>query len=327
MSSRDEIRLFADAVNKLAQQVTTVKEADHVGKQHLISEVLLKRFCEPDRNGDPKLTSQVLAYGHPMSKSTGGVGFVKDFVRFKSGSLERLWKEIEDHLPPVFAALDAKDLAEDQTKILRETIALHWARRLLARDMNNEAFAEAIDRSVSKRSLMRLAWEKHHRVVTDPVALEEIRKEVFGPSETLNSHGVLLRNRIERTFRAAREFSRHGALKIYDVPPGGELIIGDNPVVVHDLKGHVAPRTALFDYGTMTMPMGPRVLVQIDLDGTGTATSFQTMTQDETDHFNRLQIDQAHSYVLYRSGSDLREFVDRARLKANGGRGEAKHET
>lgn len=96
------------------------------------------------------------------------------------------------------------------------------------------------------------------------------------------------------------------------------MLIGDNPVIVHDLAGHPDPQTPLFDALSFTLPMGPRVMVQVEYDGTGIHTSSHQLIDQAVDYWNAVRVRQATAQVYFRPNSGLETFVDAANIIETG---------
>lgn len=100
----------------------------HSGKQHVLSQVLQRRWASPPC----KLIAVVdVSTGQVNDqRGPGGAGWEKDFIEHDPDVAEQLWKTVEDDLPSAFALLDRDDLAvpDRQADLIRDCIALHWAR-------------------------------------------------------------------------------------------------------------------------------------------------------------------------------------------------------
>ena len=100
MISRVPSQTPADLLLRM-QQLASEESDDHVGGQHVVAKVILRRFVGVDGKSKGLLYPFRLRY--PDSRHTplgpDGCGKIKDFVAFASASAEHLWKETRRQAP------------------------------------------------------------------------------------------------------------------------------------------------------------------------------------------------------------------------------------
>jgi hypothetical protein len=101
----------------------------HVVKPHVVSQVILRQFAAPGRNGH-RLIPHHRKHGPGVPKSVRECRKAPNFLRAGSASAERLWKATEDKLPQAISAAKSgrNQLAVEDVKTLKDAIALHLVR-------------------------------------------------------------------------------------------------------------------------------------------------------------------------------------------------------
>jgi hypothetical protein len=101
---------LAELVRRAEEAVSTSRPT--VRHQHVISQVVLRRFVEDILPSGRQVARFDLAIGQPGLIGTNGVGYVDDFVPVDSKATEDLWQEVEGLLyQAIAAALDGMALA------------------------------------------------------------------------------------------------------------------------------------------------------------------------------------------------------------------------
>lgn len=152
-------------MRRLAAQATVA-----VHTQHLVSGVLLGQFAAPiGQRGAPQVYS--LNLEHPHTKLTGrgldtcGSAPVKDFVRFESGSLEKVWAQVENRAAAEFSAVrDGGAVQPGHLDWLRDLIAIHHARSI-------QYYAVFEDSLENADELARRYWQYYPHVLDAIAAL------------------------------------------------------------------------------------------------------------------------------------------------------------
>ena len=299
-------------VEKLLERIEELRPeaAAPVREQHVVSQVLLKRFAAPGP-GSAGLQVGRFDLDHPerfhKDKGTGGCGWVKDFVPFASGSLENLWGETEQRLPAALAAVDDGSVGKDDMAMatLRDVVALHFVRSIRTRDMHERVWEEVF--AAHRRSMLREGSERvrfaahleHGIHVTGPQGVEYFADRFMAPSAQLQESGAVLRAGIEDTFQRARQMLAHAQLEIV-TPLEGEFLIGDSPAVslrYRTLSGNTVFGVALGDANTVVLPIGPRYLIALARE-----TRTFKVPRSVVDELNTIQVLAAQRYVHHRPG-------------------------
>ncbi|MEW2029690.1 DUF4238 domain-containing protein [Streptomyces roseifaciens] len=291
-------------------------EADRcVVRQHVVSQVLLRRFATPGPRGSG-LQIYPFDLNHPRRlhkpKGTRAFGWVEHFVPFASASLEELWGQTEQQLPSVFAALDHDTVFEDpqHDSVMRDLIALHWVRSHHYLALYHQVFAEFYERgrnwlTTDGQALLRAAaLEKNGLHIAGPQGLEHIADQLLQPTKYAYDTGALLRVRIEEMFQKVRAYIARSGLEIA-MPEVGEFLIGDTPAQT------LRPDGPLFEYGmalgearTVVLPLGPKHMVAL-----GKHNRKVNIPKPFVDRMNALQVAAAHQHVFLRPRSGLQNYV------------------
>ncbi len=288
-----------------------------VKRQHLISRVLLAQFAAPIRH-----TVGLHVQPHdlrnpqrlPKPRTPRGVGWIEDFVPYASASIEKVWREVEQHLPEVFASVAAGTALDDPDTVtlLRDVIALHWVRSQHYRGLHQAVFRafyqERLRRFLNEdQVLLQLAvWERTGLLVTGPGGLELHAERVLEPMADAYESGALFRVRIEDSFAKSRSLLAGHAVQILR-PGQGEFLIGDTPALTVRRDGpRISYNMAIGDAHTVVLPIGPWHMLS-----TGPQPEYLRASPAEVDELNTLQICAAHRYVYTRPGSALRTFITR----------------
>ncbi|WP_404870996.1 DUF4238 domain-containing protein (plasmid) [Kitasatospora griseola] len=289
-----------------------------VSRQHVVSQVLLRRFAAPGRGSTGNLVSW-LDLHHPerhcKDKGTKALGFETDFVAFASGSLEELWNATEQRMGAAFAVLDDPAALGDReiAGTLRDTVALHFIRSLRFREVHNKAWKETYD-----AGLRRLLGEDRSRLDAAAVAefgiypgtqaaAEYFAQRFMETSQHLVDSGAVLRTAIEERFHRAREILAPHSVNVL-VPAEGEFLIGDSPAITFAYTN--VPTQGVFgvplgNAHTAVLPVGPQHLIAIG----GPTSEVRRIPRDEVDALNTVQIQAAVRHVYFRPGSSLPRFV------------------
>jgi hypothetical protein len=288
--------------------------ANPVRRQHLVSRVLLERFTEPSPGG-PVLYPFDLNRPKTRHKLKGakGVGWVENFVPYASGSLEQLWNDTEQHLPAVFAAVDAGTVLDHPAHIamLRDLLALHLTRSRSYRDLHVQSFVRAYVSTLRRltgelRDELRSAVLRERGLhVVGPGGIEYFAHRYLEPSVEMFTTRALLRARIEEIYAMARQQVTTAGLQIITPPDDSEFLIGDTPAFTRG-TGPQGPtiRVALGDATTALLPLGPRHLLALSHTNETLTVPWPAVME-----INILQILTAHDRVFLRPGSGLQELV------------------
>ncbi|MFJ4007402.1 DUF4238 domain-containing protein [Streptomyces sp. NPDC090023] len=299
-------------------------EADrHVAGQHVISQVLLKRFATRFGSSGLKLVPFNLDHPNRLHKraSPRECGKVRYFARFASASLEQVWGKLETRIPDAAAAVDRGDVFqyEQHVQTLKDLIALHLVRSLNYRDVHERVFTKVYAEHrtallTDKSDLLRLAaLQRSGLHLAGPQGLVAAADEILRPSLANFENGADFRVRIENTFDKAKAMISAAGLEIL-VPAAGELLLGDTPALaIQQSETRTAFNVAIGDSTAIVLPFGPRHLLvgRTPRNGMGIATA------ETVGLLNRLQIEAAHQRVYLRPKSGQEALV-RSYLKHGG---------
>jgi hypothetical protein len=298
------------------QELAPEELADPVEDQHVVSQVILRRFVGVEGKGKGLLYPFRLRYPNAHHRLLGpdGCGKIKNFVAYASASAERLWKETEDKLPDALAAVDDGTQlgSPEHMATVKDAIALHYARSEGTRIVHTRIFIQA---AAASRNLWLNDWRpqleaefyraKGFYAVGDQ-ALGRFLDEMMQPSLDMATSGKLFRTRIEDIYLKARAFVSSSGLEIL-TSGSSEFLIADVPALTIPRDGTglgVLGGTALGDARTVIMPLGPRHLVAL----ARTSISAE-LTADQVATVNTFQARGALEYVYLRPGSGLEHFV------------------
>ena len=135
------------ALADLVSQTRTASSATAptIPKQHVISQGVLRRFTELlDPRAGKQLASCNILRGTTKLVGTGGVGFIRNFVKIGSAATELVWKRVEDTLTEAITAAEQSKLSSDPrlVGVLRDAIALHYVRNPQVREVHDAVFPD-----------------------------------------------------------------------------------------------------------------------------------------------------------------------------------------
>ncbi|MFJ4674100.1 DUF4238 domain-containing protein [Kitasatospora purpeofusca] len=286
-----------------------------VVRQHVVSEVLLKRFAVPHGSQGHVLHPFDLEHPERHPKRTGlrGCGRVDDFVPFASASLEKLWHQVENRLPAAAHAAERGDVFDhDQhVLVLKDFIALHLVRSLRYRALHEQILRESIARL---RLKLVTDWTQELRAqmlrrtglhAAGPGGLLATADDLIEAHLDIYRNGADLRIRIEDMFEKAKTVIRAARLQVA-TPEAGEFILGDVPAMtIRQDRGRMTYGMALGDSTAVVLPLGPRLL----LVGRSPRDEAITLDAPTVQALNGLQIEAAHRYIYLRPRSGTERFV------------------
>ena len=294
--------------------------AQQTVRQHLVSQVLLKRFTMPG----PKSSGwQLLPFDLDNPKrqhklrTTRACGWVDNFISFDSTSAEALWCAVESRAPAALSALEAGSPFADPSHVeaLRDLVMIHYVRSHHYRDVHIEAFRKARDglRGVLVQrfpeQLRREALCETGLHLAGPGSLGDFAERLIARSMIVRDHesGKLFRTSIEDTFHKVQDMATAWQLEIL-VPEAGQFVIGDNPAVTVRREGAVTSYGMAFgDAHSLVLPIGPRHLLAL-----GPHNTTGIIPKEVVDELNTVQIYAASRYVYLHPRSGLEAFVDMA---------------
>jgi hypothetical protein len=212
-----------------------------VQHQHIISQVVLRRFVEDVPPGGRQLARFDLATGQARLIGTNGVGYVDDFVPVDSKATEDLWQEIEAVLRQATdAALNGTALTNPtHLSTLRRAVALHFARNPQTLTIHNQSFADAIHNEVERPAnplLAAAAFQRDHGLV--PAGPEALRMGATAVQErliTMHNEGGLFRLSVQRLYEmVCNRFDIKGIQILTPASASKEFLLGDIPAITVD---------------------------------------------------------------------------------------------
>ncbi|MFJ1512793.1 DUF4238 domain-containing protein [Cellulosimicrobium funkei] len=257
-------------------------------RQHTVSQIVLRQFTVGSVMTLHDAKQQIFLSKGPRA------GFHIPFDQHDPMGSEELWGRTETRIPKMYAALGARREVNTPTveAIVRDVLALHWARSAAMRLAH-----EHLTEQVSQRSMAELANapELLRRAMLKSTGLHP-----FGPGalEWFNRdvHGRVVRENREAWWSERNAHHLAEARRIMDqwplqfgyAPLGSDLIISDAPVVTRK-PGHdgCGPHqgVALGEATEIVMPLSPTVLV-----GMGPEPKTLALTPESVQRFNEYQI-------------------------------------
>ncbi|MEV7783612.1 DUF4238 domain-containing protein [Kitasatospora sp. NPDC088351] len=286
-----------------------------VHRQHVVSQVLLKRFATPQRRAGLRVGRFDLHYPERRHKdnSSAGFGWIEEFVPFGSGSIEKLWQDTENRLSAAFDALDDGTLLTSSRvkATLRDTVALHFVRSLRVRRIHQSSWrrvhAERRLRLLTDDAnrVRRAALAEHGLHLAGPAGLEYFVDLLMKPATAMYECGALFRTALEDSFAQARAHVADASLCIITAEEG-EFLIGDDPAITvrYTVPQHAVFGVPLMDSSTILLPLGPHHLVAL-----ANKDRILTVPKQKVDELNRLQIQAAERHVHHRPGEAITRFI------------------
>jgi Protein of unknown function (DUF4238) len=307
-------------MRRLAAQATVA-----VHTQHLVSGVLLGQFAAPiGQCGAPQVCSLNLEYPHTKLNGRGletcGSAPVEDFVKFESGSLEKVWAQVENDADAEFSAVrDGSALQSGHLDWLRDLIAIHHARSIQYYTVFEDSLQNA-------RQAARRFWQ-HYPEALDAIAASRLGlpggdadsrdlavQELQGRISKQIEDGVLFRVLMEYRYRRTRYWLRGLGVEILS-PSRGEFVVGDIPALTVRKGMPNAGVNAGISHivaDAIILPIAPDLLLRV-VDG---PSRYAQVGSEEVAELNAWQVRGAFSHVYLRPGSGLEydiRSVDRPR--------------
>ncbi|MEU0037004.1 DUF4238 domain-containing protein [Streptomyces sp. NPDC006333] len=304
-----------------------MSNARKVSRQHLVSQVLLKRFTMLGAAGSGW---QLIPFDldhpdrHHKLKGPRECGWIQDFVAFDSGSVEDLWRQVENQAREAFDAVDAGTPFDnpDHAEILRDLVVLHLVRSHRYQKVHRDAFVKVREDVLHGLTqgytdeLRRVARRETGLHLTGPQALGAFAERLIESSEPAQDHvsGKLFRVSIEEMFQKVRAKVASWQLEVIS-PQQGQFLIGDTPAItLRRDNGGTQYGMAVGDATTIVLPIGPYHLIALGPQN----RTFQ-VPKALVDELNAVQILAATRYVYFHPRSGLETFVNDG-VRARSGR-------
>jgi uncharacterized protein DUF4238 len=296
--------------------------SDSVHAQHVVSQVLLKRFAEPDaETGGLKVYSFDLEYPNPKTSrsrlkglSTVGQAPELDFVRFASRSVEERWGSVESILPETLAAVDQGTVFDDpgHPERLRDLVALHFARSIQSAIIRWRTWGPTYEAARKAWSdnlalLERVSRMRPGLYVAGQAGRELTLDDLYAEIVEFMESGAYFRVRVEDWFERIHTWLQTASVEILTAEDESEFLIGDIPALLM-LPGYIGSG-ALDGVGlllaeSMVLPLGPGHAVKLGGD-----TGYTPIAAAVVDELNTAQVTAAFSHVFLRPDSGLDRFV------------------
>jgi hypothetical protein len=299
---------FSPGVSGLDELIRQAEEAvstsrPTVKRQHVISEVLLRRFAGPVPSAGRQLVRFDLAAGQGALAKAKDVGYIEDFVPVDSQATEDLWHTVETRLrEAIKAAINGTALDSPvHTTTLRNAVVLHFIRNPQTLITHNQSFTDALQSGVDALANTSLAAEAFRRKYgLEPAGPEAMRLGAGAVHDRLiklHEEGGLFRLSVQRLFeKVCDRFDTRGIQILTPASKAKEFLIGDRPTITVDrATGAAGPGVPIDDADEILMPLTPRLLVIVGLpDG------IRSIPDEEVDSHNALQARLARDYLIHR---------------------------
>jgi hypothetical protein len=305
--------------NRIQEIVDTGRQAlssasPRVPEQHVVSQVILRRFLGPTSQGD-RLLACNLRYGKARLRAPGAVGKLRDFVRIDSLETERVWGRTEQDLPAAIDAARTRRVLQDprHVAVLHDAIALHFARNLDTLDSVNQSWPQTLDAAraaylADQPAMEELFYRKHGFVAGGPAVAEEIADDLLRTAKELYENGAYFRLRVVDVFEEARRMAAPARLEILRPSrSGSRLLLGDVPAISYDAGRNALGIPGGVPFGdatTVFLPLTPTRLAALSR-----ADRFEAVHAQAVRQVNAFQVAKAHDYVYMHPRSGLQAFV------------------
>ena len=289
-----------------------------VPEQHVVSQVILRRFLGPTPQGD-RLLAYNLRYGRAKLRAPGAVGKLKDFVQIDSLETERLWGRTEQDLPAAIDAAQTRRVFQDpkHVAVIKDAIALHFARSLDTLESVNQSWQQTLAAAraaylADQPAMKDLFYRKHGFVAGGSVVAEEIADDLLRTAEELYENGSYFRLRVVDLFEEIRRMAASARLEIIRPRRGqSRFLLGDVPAISFDAGGNALGIPGGVPFGdatTVFLPLSPTRLAALSR-----VDRFEAVPSAAVRQVNRFQVAKAHDYVYMQPGSGLQGFVSSER--------------
>jgi hypothetical protein len=285
-----------------------------VREQHVVSQVILRRFLGPTPQGD-RLLAYNLRYGRAKLRAPAAVGKLQNFVQIDSQETERLWGRTEQDLPAAIDAARTRRVLQEPKHIavIKDAIALHFARSLDTLKSVNQGWQHTLAAAraaylADQPAMEELFYRKHGFVASGPDVAEEIADDLLRTAKELYENGSYFRLRVADLFEETRKMAASARLElIRPRRPESRFLLGDVPAISFDAGANalgIPGGVAFGDATTVFLPLSPTRLAALSR-----ADRFQTVPPAAVRRVNGLQVAKAHDHVYMHPGSGLQAFV------------------
>jgi hypothetical protein len=290
-----------ELIRKAEEAVSTSRPT--VARQHVISQVILRRFAGRIPSGRRQLAYFDRAAGQATLADAEDVGYVENFVPVDSQATEDLWQTVETRLrPAIKAALGGNAIGNPvHISTLRQAVALHYVRNPQTLIVHNQSYADAlrngIDRAAKSPYAAHAFEQKYAIAAAGPEALRLGAEAIYGRLIKLHDEGGLFRLSVQRLFeKVCDRFDSKGVQILTPASRDAEFLLGDLPAItINRASGEAGPGVPIDQADEIVMPLTPRLRVSVGLpDGA------RSIPDDEVDWYNALQVRLAREYLIHR---------------------------
>lgn len=289
-----------------AARAASSASSPRIGRQHVISQVVLRRFCEPGAGGAGRqLIRHDVLIGIASPTGPRGAGYVQNFVKIDSKATEELWQQVENNMPKAIDAAINQTILSDPAliSVLRDAIALHYVRNPQTLEVHEECFADALRNAVDALAGTPAAAEafyRHHGL--EPAGAQGRRlgaQELLAPMKDIFTQGTLFRLRVQDLFETVTDrFQSSGVEILVPSDADSEFLIGDTPALTVDFASGNAGVRAGISLGaanTIMLPLAPRLLIAL-----GRTNAVAQVPSGFIHMINQVQAQAARQYVYCR---------------------------
>ena len=266
----------------------TVPLARPATKQHTVSQVVLRQFTVRQEMSVYDARRQVFMRKGPRA------GFNMSFDQHDPFGSEALWAATENQIPKMYASLHARSAVgdPDAEDLIRDVLALHWARSAAMKAAHERVLQEVAERSIARMSqesklLQRGMQQATGLHASGPEGLEWFNRSVHSRlMEENREHWWSERN--AHHFSEAKAIFRKWSVQVGYAEQGSDFIISDAPAVTLKPNSTGAgphQHVALGDANEVFMPVSPTILIAV-----GPVRATLDLTRDTVERYNRLQL-------------------------------------
>ena len=294
---------LSELICKAEGAVSTSRPTEE--RQHIISQVVLRRSVEPVSSVGKRLAYFDIATGQTTLAKARDVGYVENFVPVDSQATENLWQTVETRLGQAIKAARTGTALDSPTHMttLRQAVALHFVRNPQTLIIHNQSFAEALKNGVDRLANTPLAAEafqqRHRLVAAGPEAGRLGAEAIYSRLIKLHEEGGLFRLSVQRLFeKVCDRFETRGIQILTPGSTAKEFLLGDLPAITVNRATGAAGRDAgvtIDEADEILMPLTPRLLIVL-----GASNGTRSIPDDEVDSYNTLQARLARDYLIHR---------------------------
>jgi hypothetical protein len=295
-------------VDQAVEAVSTSRPT--VPRQHVISQVVLRKFVENVPPYGNVVARVDLATKQVQLIGTGGLGWILDFVPVDSKATEDLWHLVERDLNRAIAAAISGTALGNPTHLssLKNAVALHFIRNPQTLTVHNQSFADALDDRLDRMARTPLAREAYRRRYgLEPAGPQAMRLGAEALHERLvNLHreGGLFRLSVQQLYeKVCDRFDARGVEILTPASANKEFLLGDVPAItVKQATGAfgLSQGVTIDEADKIVMSLAPGLLVVV-----GPPDGARAIPDDEVDAYNGMQVREARDYVFHRPGANF----------------------